>query len=208
MYPCLYTALINLEFLKMNKLTRLHSECLANMPMILDVMTNTIEALSELLEPQYEQIEKYLMEFFDTHKKLRCQLDESWERGTVYAFRDHETRLKKGCLLELYPILELYNCLNFRKAGTNGALFSVEFGYTSNGEYNVIYFGLKEKDSTKYLTNNWIDSVQTSEWESWTDSGYIELQIEFNDQLTDEKIARCGKDFRNHLLKPLLEQLQ
>ncbi len=95
MYPCLYTVLINLEFLKMNKLTSLHSECLANMPMMLDVMTNTVEALSELLNPQYDRIEEYLTEFFDKHKKLRCQLDESWERGTVYAFTDHVTRYKK-----------------------------------------------------------------------------------------------------------------
>lgn len=161
MYPCLYTVLINLEFLKMNKLTSLHSECLANMPMMLDVMTNTVEALSELLNPQYDRIEEYLTEFFDKHKKLRCQLDESWERGTVYAFTDHVTRYKKRYLLELMPALELYYCIPFSKTTKNSVSFSVEFGYTADETQNVVYFGLGEMNSAQYLTDAWIEKIKT-----------------------------------------------
>ena len=211
MYPCLYTVLINLEFLKMNKLTSLHSECLANMPMMLDVMTNTVEALSELLNPQYDRIEEYLTEFFDKHKKLRCQLDESWERGTVYAFTDHVTRYKKRYLLELMPALELYYCIPFSKTTKNSVSFSVEFGYTADETQNVVYFGLGETDSVQYLTDEWIEKIKTEsegDWEIYTNNSYIEFQIKPDDQLTDEKIARCGEDFINRILKPLLEQLQ
>ena len=211
MYPCLYTVLINLEFLKMNKLTSLHSECLANMPMMLDVMTNTVEALSELLTPQYDRIEEYLTEFFDKHKKLRCQLDESWERGTVYAFTDHVTRYKKRYLLELMPALELYYCIPFSKTTKNSVSFSVEFGYTADETQNVVYFGLGEMNSAQYLTDAWIEKIKTEsagDWEIYTEDGYIEFQITPDDQLMDEKIARCGEDFKNRILKPLLEQLQ
>lgn len=211
MYPCLYTVLINLEFLKMNKLTRLHFECLANMPMMLDVMTNTIETLSELLNPQYDRIEEYLTEFFDKHKKLRCQLDESWERGTVYAFTDHVTRYKKRYLLELIPALELYYCIPFSKTTKNSVSFSVEFGYTADETQNVVYFGLGEMNSAQCLTDAWIKKIKpksTNDWEIYTEDGYIEFQITPDDQLTDEKIARCGEDFINRILKPLLEQLQ
>lgn len=211
MYPCLYTVLINLEFLKMNKLTSLHSECLANMPMMLDVMTNTVEALSELLNPQYDRIEEYLTEFFDKHKKLRCQLDESWERGTVYAFTDHVTQYKKRYLLELMPALELYYCIPFSKTTKNSVSFSVEFGYTADETQNVVYFGLGEMNSAQYLTDAWIEKIKTEsagDWEIYTNDGYVEFQIKPDDRLTDEKIARCGEDFINRILKPLLEQLQ
>lgn len=146
----------------MNKLTRLHSECLANMPMMLDVMTNTIETLSELLNPQYDRIEEYLTEFFDKHKKLRCQLDESWERGTVYAFTDHVTRYKKRYLLELIPALELYYCIPFSKTTKNGVSFYVHFGYYTDGEnYNEVYFGLGETNSVQYLTDAWLEKTKT-----------------------------------------------
>ena len=196
----------------MNKLTSLHSECLANMPMMLDVMTNTIETLSELLNPQYDRIEEYLTEFFDKHKKLRCQLDESWERGTVYAFTDHVTRYKKRYLLELMPALELYYCIPFSKTTKNGVSFYVHFGYYTDGEdYNEVYFGLGETDSAQHLTDEWIEKIKTEsagDWEIYTNNGYIEFQITPDDQLTDEKIARCGEDFKNRILKPLLEQLQ
>ena len=211
MYPCLYTVLINLEFLKMNKLTRLHSECLANMPMMLDVMTNTVEALSELLNPQYDRIEEYLTEFFDKHKKLRCQLNESWDRGTVYAFTDHVTRYKNRYLLELIPALELYYCIPFSKTTKNSVSFSVEFGYIADETQNVVYFGLGEMNSAQYLTDAWIEKIKTEsagDWEIYTEDGYIEFQITPDDQLTDEKIVRCGEDFINRILKPLLEQLQ
>ena len=195
----------------MNKLTSLHSECLANMPMMLDVMTNTIETLSELLNPQYDRIEEYLTEFFDKHKKLRCQLDESWERGTVYAFTDHVTRYKKRYLQELMPALELYYCIPFSKTTKNSVSFSVEFGYTADETQNVVYFGLGEMNSAQYLTDAWIEKIKTEsagDWEIYTNDGYVEFQIKPDDQLTDEKIARCGEDFINRILKPLLEQLQ
>ena len=108
----------------MNKITPLETKCLANMPVVLDAIVTTIDTLSEILNPQYDRIEEYLTEFFDTHKKLRCELDENWERGTVYAFTDHVTQYKKRYLLELIPALELYYCIPFSRTGKNGVSFS------------------------------------------------------------------------------------
>lgn len=195
----------------MNKITPLETKCLANMPVVLDAIATTIDTLSEILNPQYDRIEECLTEFFDTHKKLRCQLDESWERGTVYAFTDHVTRYKKRYLQELMPALELYYCIPFSKTTKNGVSFSVEFGYTADETQNVVYFGLGEMNSAQYLTDEWIEKIKTEsagDWEIYTADGYIEFQITPDDQLTDEKIARCGEDFTNRILKPLLEQLQ
>ena len=195
----------------MNKITQLETKCLANMPVVLDAIATTIDTLSEILNPQYDRIEECLTEFFDTHKKLRCQLDESWERGTVYAFTDHVTRYKKRYLLELMPALELYYCIPFSKTTKNSVSFSVEFGYTADETQNVVYFGLGEMNSAQYLTDAWIEKIKTEsagDWEIYTNDGYVEFQIKPDDQLTDEKIARCGEDFINRILKPLLEQLQ
>ena len=90
--------------------------------------------------------------------------------------------------------------------------FYVHFGYYTDGEdYNEVYFGLGETDSAQYLTDEWIEKIKTEsagDWEIYTNNGYIEFQITPDDQLTDEKIARCGEDFKNRILKPLLEQLQ
>ncbi len=195
----------------MNKITPLETKCLANMPVVLDTIVTTIDTLSEILNPQYDRIEEYLTEFFDKHKKLRCQLDESWERGTVYAFTDHVTRYKKRYLLELMPALELYYCIPFSKTTKNSVSFSVEFGYTADETQNVVYFGLGEMNSAQYLTDAWIEKIKAEsagDWEIYTNDGYVEFQIKPDDQLTDEKIARCGEDFINRILKPLLEQLQ
>lgn len=195
----------------MNKITPLETKCLANMPVVLDAIATTIDTLSEILNPQYDRIEEYLTEFFDTHKKLRCELDENWERGTVYAFTDHVTRYKKRYLLELMPALELYYCIPFSKTTKNGVSFSVEFGYTADETQNVVYFGLGEMNSAQYLTDAWIEKIKTEsagDWEIYTEDGYIEFRITPDDRLTDEKIARCGEDFINRILKPLLEQLQ
>jgi len=195
----------------MNKITPLETKCLANMPVVLDTIATTIDTLSEILNPQYDRIEECLTEFFDTHKKLRCQLDENWERGTVYAFTDHVTQYKKRYLQELKPALELYYCIPFSKTTKNSVSFTVEFGYTADETQNVVYFGLGETDSVQYLTDEWIEKIKTEsegDWEIYTNNSYIEFQIKPDDQLTDEKIARCGEDFINRILKPLLEQLQ
>ena len=195
----------------MNKITQLETKCLANMPVVLDTIATTIDTLSEILNPQYDRIEEYLTEFCDTHKNLRCQLDENWERGTVYAFTDHVTQYKKRYLQELMPALELYYCIPFSKTTKNGVSFSVEFGYTADETQNVVYFGLGETDSAQYLTDAWLEKIKTEstgDWEIYTADGYIEFQITPDDQLTDEKIVRCGEDFKNRILKPLLEQLQ
>ncbi|MDO5384341.1 MAG: hypothetical protein Q4F08_05710 [Rikenellaceae bacterium] len=195
----------------MNKITPLETKCLANMPVVLDAIVTTIDTLSEILNPQYDRIEEYLTEFFDTHKKLRCELDENWERGTVYAFTDHVTQYKKRYLLELIPALELYYCIPFSRTGKNGVSFSVEFGYTADETQNVVYFGLGETDSAQYLTDEWIEKIKTEsagDWEIYTENSFLAFEISPDDQLTDEKIARCGADFKNRILKPLLEQLQ
>ena len=195
----------------MNKITPLETKCLANMPVVLDTIATTIDTLSEILNPQYDRIEECLTEFFDTHKKLRCQLDENWERGTVYAFTDHVTQYKKRYLQELKPALELYYCIPFSKTTKNSVSFTVEFGYTADETQNVVYFGLGETDSVQYLTDEWIEKIKTEsegDREIYTNNSYIEFQIKPDDQLTDEKIARCGEDFINRILKPLLEQLQ
>ena len=75
----------------------------------------------------------------------------------------------------------------------------------------MVYFGLGETDSAQYLTDEWLEKIKTEsagDWEIYTNNSYIEFQIKPDDQLTDEKIARCGEDFTNRILKPLLEQLQ
>ena len=212
MYPCLYTVLINLEFLKMNKLTRLHAECLANMPMMLDVMTNTIEALSELLDPQYSRIEQYLNDYCKRYK-LRYHADDLTGQPYVYAFTDTEAQYKKRYLRlrELKPVLLFYYEIPFCGTGRNNLSFSVQLGYTADETQNVIYFGLEETGSVQCLTDAWIKKIKpksTNDWEIYTADGYIEFQITPDDQLTDEKIVRCGEDFKNRILKPLLEQLQ
>lgn len=80
----------------MNKITQLETKCLANMPVVLDTIATTIDTMSEILNSQYDRIEECLTEFFDTHKKLRCELDENRERGRVYAFTDCVTQYKNG----------------------------------------------------------------------------------------------------------------
>lgn len=196
----------------MNKITPLETKCLANMPVVLDTIVTTIDTLSEILNPQYDRIEECLTEFFDTHKKLRYQHEDGNEKGYIYIFTDHIDKIKKRYLFNLSPILDLYYCLNFGKAVKNGVSFYVQFGYYTDGEnYNEVYFGLGETDSAQYLTDAWLEKIKTEsagDWEIYTENSYIEFQITPDDQLTDEKIARCGEDFKNRILKPLLEQLQ
>lgn len=111
----------------------------------------------------------------------------------------------------MIPALELVYSIPFSRTGKNGVSFSVEFGYTADETQNVVYFGLGEMNSAQYLTDEWIEKIKTEsagDWEIYTEDSYIEFQIKPDDRLTDEKIARCGEDFKNRILKPLLEQLQ
>ncbi|MFR6381904.1 MAG: hypothetical protein ACLUOS_06670 [Odoribacter splanchnicus] len=192
----------------MNKITQLETKCLANMPVVLDAIATTIDTLSEILNPQYDRIEECLTEFFENIKTaLPIRRVGNAERFT---FTDHVTRYKKRYLQELMPALELYYCIPFSKTTKNGVSFS-EFGYTADETQNEVYFGLDEMNSAQYLTDEWLEKIKTEsagDWEIYTEDGYIEFQITPDDQLTDDKIARCGEDFINRILKPLLEQLQ
>ncbi len=134
---------------------------------------------------------------------------ENFRANTFLQIVSHNT--KKGALRDLTTVLELYYCIPFGKNVRNGVSFSVQFGYTADETQNVVYFGLGETDSVQYLTDAWLEKIKTEsagDWEIYTNNGYIEFQITPDDQLTDEKIVRCGEDFKNRILKPLLKQLQ
>ncbi len=195
----------------MNKITPLETKCLANMPVMLDAIATTIDTLSEILNPQYDRIEECLTEFFDKHKRLKFDFEDGREFQSKYIFTDRFTQYKKRALRDLTTVLELYYCIPFGKNVRNGVSFSVQFGYTADETQNVVYFGLGEMNSAQYLTDAWIEKIKTEsagDWEIYTEDGYIEFRITPDDRLTDEKIARCGEDFKNRILKPLLEQLQ
>ena len=170
-----------------------------------------IDTLSEILNPQYDRIEECLTEFFDKHKRLKFDFEDGREFQSKYIFTDRFTQYKKRALRDLTTVLELYYCIPFGKNVRNGVSFSVQFGYTADETQNVVYFGLGEMNSAQYLTDAWIEKIKTEsagDWEIYTNDGYVEFQIKPDDQLTDEKITRCGEDFTNRILKPLLEQLQ
>ena len=60
----------------MNKLTQLTNECLANMPMLADVICHTTNIIGEIFGAYYDKVQDRVQQFLNDKPELKYEIDE------------------------------------------------------------------------------------------------------------------------------------
>ena len=200
----------------MNKLTQLTNECLANMPMLADVICHTTNIIGEIFGSYYDKVQDRVQQFLNDKPELKYEIDErNSKRRTISLFpyikakgRKQMPRLHNE--VEIYSSLIFYN--QFRRKIVN--VFSVIIGYAMSGnQENIIYFNLTVGEMnpeisvfSKITTN--IEKELIEKWDTQIEDKSIELHIVPDQNLTEETMENCFNDFMAHILDPLLSNIK
>ena len=200
----------------MNKLTQLTNECLANMPMLADVICHTTNIIGEIFGSYYDKVQDRVQQFLNDKPELKYEIDErNSKRRTISLFpyikakgRKQMPRLHNE--VEIYSSLIFYN--QFRRKIVN--VFSVIIGYAMSGnQENIIYFNLTVGEMnpeisvfSKITTN--IEKELIEQWDIQIEDKSIELHIVPDQNLTEETMENCFNDFMAHILDPLLSNIK
>ena len=200
----------------MNKLTQLTNECLANMPMLADVICHTTNIIGEIFGSYYDKVQDRVQQFLNDKPELKYEIDErNSKRRTISLFpyikakgRKQMPRLHNE--VEIYSSLIFYN--QFRRKIVN--VFSVIIGYAMSGnQENIIYFNLTVGEMnpeisvfSKITTN--IEEELIEKWDIQIEDKSIELHIVPDQNLTEETMENCFNDFMAHILDPLLSNIK
>ena len=200
----------------MNKLTQLTNECLANMPMLADVICHTTNIIGEIFGSYYDKVQDRVQQFLNDKPELKYEIDErNSKRRTISLFpyikakgRKQMPRLHNE--VEIYSSLIFYN--QFRRKIVNE--FSVIIGYLMSGnQENIIYFNLTVGEMnpeisvfSKITTN--IEKELIEKWDIQIEDKSIELHIVPDQNLTEETMENCFNDFMAHILDPLLSNIK
>ena len=86
----------------MSELMKLDNVCLINIPMMLDVISNTVNKLRETLCSEYDNLDEYLKQ----HLENQYNFTDDWKRGVIYVFTEQE--YKRRYLSTLSPNTSVY----------------------------------------------------------------------------------------------------
>jgi hypothetical protein len=190
----------------MEDLKGLEVKCLENMPMVLDVISLTINKLKNIFTQNYDELERYITKLLGD----KYYLTDKWERGLIYALGG-EHNYKKKCLTELIPYMELRYTIPFaQNVKKNQILFDVLLGYILDEEQNAIYFQLCDYSSILFVREiiDIIDKDATSSnWKYGHDENSVWVEFTPDETLSIEKINNCSEAFKKHILNPFLSKI-
>ena len=199
----------------MNKLTQLTNECLANMPMLADVICHTTNIIGEIFGSYYDKVQDRVQQFLNDKPELKYEIDErNSKRRTISLFPYIRAKGRKQ-MPQLHNEVGIYSSLIFynqvRRKIVNE--FSVIIGYAMSGnQENIIYFNLTVGEMNpdisvfnKITTN--IEKELIEKWDIQIEDKSIELHIVPDQNLTEETMENCFNDFMTHILNPLLTDL-
>jgi len=200
----------------MNKLTQLTNECLANMPMLADVICHTTNIIGEIFGSYYDKVQDRVQQFLNDKPELKYEIDfRNSERLTISLFPYIKAKGRKQ-MPQLYNEVGIYSSLifynQFRRKTVNE--FSVIIGYAMSGnQENIIYFnftvGEMNPDISAFnkITTN-IEKELIEKWDIQIGDKFIELHIVPDQNLTEETIENCFHDFMTHILDSLLSNIK
>lgn len=200
----------------MNKLTQLTNECLANMPMLADVICHTTNIIGEIFGSYYDKVQDRVQQFLNNKPELKYEIDfRNSERLTISLFPYIKAKGRKQ-MPQLYNEVGIYSSLifynQFRRKTVNE--FSVIIGYAMSGnQENIIYFnftvGEMNPDISAFnkITTN-IEKELIEKWDIQIGDKFIELHIVPDQNLTEETIENCFHDFMTHILDSLLSNIK
>lgn len=185
----------------MLSLKEIDIKCLANMPMMLDVISSTTNKLERVFDEIFPKIDDQL---------LGTELYDEAEWNFVYTpFSLNAPKGNRG-LQSLAPEFQiLYEKSFYRKEGRKTISFEVSFGYVVDETQNAIYFQLSECD-TEYINEQAVAEIKQAmadnhKWNIGFDAGdRIWLEFPVDENITKEKILSLLKDFQAYILSKLL----
>lgn len=194
----------------MESFSPLTQKTLSGMPILLDSIVLSVEQLQEMFLPIYEDLEKLL----NGSLPSKFQLTD-WERGVIYLFsNDYKRRYLPNPQAFAEVRYKLVMEQNLKRAPIK---FEISFGYICDdgkvyGKQNVVYFQLTD-NSERLLNKELLDSLKQGIPETWRtdfsdDSSSIWIEFDVDDTLSTDKINQCTEDFKEHLLKPVLDKLK
>ncbi len=189
----------------MSNFTKANIECLANMPMLVDAMSDTIEKLQEVLMTYYPKIEEELSDFFNNNKRLRYGITRERENGCIYAFSDD---YKKHHLPKPERIMKITSRIEFAKTTKNSTNneFAVQYGYWNEDNENEIYFLISGKSPVvKKLGESF---GKTTNENMLIDDDKVDIQLPITADFSEEQIEKTFEEFRDNILRPFLELLK
>lgn len=192
----------------MEDLSLLNRKCLANMPMLLDTLTTTLEELKIQLSPIYDSIKELVEE-----NSFSCTDRKKVEDLSLF------TDNPKHKLVNPLPYTEIMYELNMEKdAKRSLKKFCVQFGYICDDGHvydesqNVIFFQLIDNSEKSFLEKELLDTLKQNIPTQWRitpfeDFDGILIEFDVDDTVSTDKINQCAEDFKRYILQPVFDKL-
>lgn len=190
----------------MQEISLLSKKCLANMPMLLDVLAMTINNVKEILSPAYNNTKAFLINELMATGNSCYQFDEKFAmQGLISCLEQESDNI-------IYPKLTLTYKLPFtyyyRK---KEYAFDAGWEYLSNEECNKIQFYLSDVSKACTLMNNvmvssLLEQIPNS-WQKGEDENGIYMELTIDASFTEEKFLQCLTDYKESVLKPFIAYL-
>lgn len=181
----------------------IHIKCIENLPLMIDVMADTIEVLRGILKPQYEEISKKLKEWKKSNRKWK----ERNAHGRVFPFKYGD--FKVGSIETPDKYFEIRNLFDYwNKDGISVQIWG-GFCYTDKPEEDVdglfFYYAI---DVSTLLGKSFYEKLikqipeNIKHLAEYDKSEYIQI---YSDVLTLENIKNVYEVFRDKILQPFLD---
>ena len=190
----------------MQEISLLSKKCLANMPMLLDVLAMTINNVKEILSPAYNNTKAFLINELTVTGNSCYQFDEKFAmQGLISCLEQESDNI-------IYPKLTLTYKLPFTYCYRKKEYaFDIGWEYLSNEECNKIQFYLSDVSNACTLMNNvmvrsLLEQIPNS-WQKGEDENGIYMELTIDASFTEEKFLQCLTDYKEYVLKPFITSL-
>lgn len=187
----------------MQELSVLSKKCLSNMPMMVDIISATINNLRFIFTPINEDIKKFLEKLLPA---LGYQIDYTKVEEEVINVLPNDN---EGVL---FPKIELSYAIPFIRTYRNKTYyFFVYWGYQAEEDNNIIYYQLYDDSDSLMLDDTVKDAISEKipeEWKFNQDDRSIWIEFDIDEALSVEKIRKCANDFKDYILNPFIDILK
>lgn len=192
----------------MEDLSLLNKKCLANMPMLLDTLTTTLEELKIQLSPIYDSIKELVEE-----NSFSCTDRKKIENLNLF------TDNPKHKLVNPLPYTEIMYELNMEKNSKRSLKkFCVQFGYICDDGHiydesqNIIFFQLVDNSEKSFLEQELLDALKQNIPTQWRVTPFenfdgILMEFDVDDTISADKINQCAEDFKQYILQSVFKKL-
>lgn len=180
-----------------NQLTKLHKQCLVDMPMLIDVMAETINQMHAILGDYYEDYCSLLNNHFIPKSKAKYDVVPNDWVVECFERMPLERSVYVGYTIELCE-----------KKARNPHTFVIEIAYNLDEKEHAIYFLIEDQSKEIDLSGLISDLQSTDEYLYSIEPTRLYVEISVDETLSDEKIHKCSELFKDKILYPIITTLK